>query len=109
VAGHATRRRADGEFQAPRRLADAARAMAGTPAAFQLRLLQTVVDVAAEKNSTLVMPRPVELLRFFDQYTHVAPAADAEPVPVADTGAATTSHPADRINGDLMKASVLAR
>jgi hypothetical protein len=33
----------------------------------QLRLLQTVVEVAAEKNSTLVMPVPVELLRFFDR------------------------------------------
>jgi hypothetical protein len=32
-------------------------------------LLQTVVDVAAEKNSTLVMPFPVELLRFFDRAT----------------------------------------
>jgi regulator of protease activity HflC (stomatin/prohibitin superfamily) len=60
---------ADGEFQASRRLADAGRAMAETPGAFQLRLLQTVVDVAAEKNSTLVMPFPVELLRFFDQFT----------------------------------------
>src|SRR5215475_8914125 len=60
---------ADGEFQASRRLADAGRAMGETPGAFQLRLLQTVVDVAAEKNSTLVMPFPVELLRFFDQLT----------------------------------------
>jgi regulator of protease activity HflC (stomatin/prohibitin superfamily) len=65
---------ADGEFQASRRLADAGRAMAETPGAFQLRLLQTVVDVAAEKNSTLVMPFPVELLRFFDQMTKPPPA-----------------------------------
>jgi regulator of protease activity HflC (stomatin/prohibitin superfamily) len=63
---------ADGEFQASRRLADAGRAMADTPGAFQLRLLQTVVDVAAEKNSTLVMPFPVELLRFFDQLAGAA-------------------------------------
>jgi hypothetical protein len=41
--------------------------MAADPAALQLRLLQTVVEVAAEKNSTLVMPVPVELLRFFDR------------------------------------------
>ncbi|MFJ8582182.1 SPFH domain-containing protein [Micromonospora sp. NPDC093277] len=59
---------ADGEFQASRRLADASRAMANTPGAYQLRLLQTVVDVAAEKNSTLVMPFPVELLQFFQEY-----------------------------------------
>jgi regulator of protease activity HflC (stomatin/prohibitin superfamily) len=64
---------ADGEFQASRRLADAGRAMAETPGAFQLRLLQTVVDVAAEKNSTLVMPFPVELLRFFDQLSKAPP------------------------------------
>ena len=41
--------------------------MARDPAALQLRLLQTVVEVAAEKNSTLVMPVPVELLRFFEK------------------------------------------
>ncbi len=58
---------ADGEFQASKKLSEAAEAMAATPGALQLRLLQTVVDVAAEKNSTLVMPFPVELLRFFDQ------------------------------------------
>jgi regulator of protease activity HflC (stomatin/prohibitin superfamily) len=60
---------ADGEFQASTKLAQAARAMDATPGALQLRLLQTVVDVAAEKNSTLVMPFPVELLRFFDRAT----------------------------------------
>jgi regulator of protease activity HflC (stomatin/prohibitin superfamily) len=60
---------ADGEFQASKRLAAAANVMARDPAALQLRLLQTVVEVAAEKNSTLVMPVPVELLRFFDKFT----------------------------------------
>jgi regulator of protease activity HflC (stomatin/prohibitin superfamily) len=57
---------ADGEYQASARLAEAATVMAADPAALQLRLLQTVAEVAAEKNSTLVMPFPVELLRFFD-------------------------------------------
>lgn len=57
---------ADGEFQASAKLAQAAAAMDATPGALQLRLLQTVVEVAAEKNSTLVMPFPVELLRFFE-------------------------------------------
>jgi regulator of protease activity HflC (stomatin/prohibitin superfamily) len=73
---------ADGEFQASRRLAQAAQAMAATPGAFQLRLLQTVVDVASEKNSTLVMPFPVELLRFFDRATaRAGTVAAEEPVP----------------------------
>jgi regulator of protease activity HflC (stomatin/prohibitin superfamily) len=58
---------ADGEYQASTKLAQAAAAMAATPGALQLRLLQTVVDVAAEKTSTLVMPFPVELLRFFER------------------------------------------
>jgi hypothetical protein len=40
--------------------------MEATPAALQLRLLQTMVEVAAEKNSTLVLPFPVELLRYFE-------------------------------------------
>jgi regulator of protease activity HflC (stomatin/prohibitin superfamily) len=69
---------ADGEYQASKRLAAAANVMARDPAALQLRLLQTVVEVAAEKNSTLVMPVPVELLRFFDQRTPPAPAGDPQ-------------------------------
>jgi len=60
---------ADGEFQASRQLSAAANQMAATPQALQLRLLQTIVEVAAEKNSTLVLPFPVELLRFLDQAT----------------------------------------
>ncbi|MER7893153.1 SPFH domain-containing protein [Micromonospora sp. NPDC094482] len=83
---------ADGEFQASRRLADASRAMAATPGAYQLRLLQTVVDVAAEKNSTLVMPFPVELLRFFDQFARLPdgrPAAAPGEGPGPDLGPLT--------------------
>jgi hypothetical protein len=69
---------ADGEYQASKRLAAAANVMSRDPAALQLRLLQTVVEVAAEKNSTLVMPVPVELLRFFDRMAP-APAGDGRP------------------------------
>jgi len=47
--------------------AEAAATMADTPAALQLRLLQTIVEVAAERNSTLVLPFPVELLRFLER------------------------------------------
>jgi regulator of protease activity HflC (stomatin/prohibitin superfamily) len=74
---------ADGEFQASKRLAAAANVMARDPAALQLRLLQTVVEVAGEKNSTLVMPVPVELLRFFEK---MAPAdqAAAAPAPLPE-------------------------
>src|SRR6187551_2221270 len=64
---------AEGELQASEKLAQAAAVMAEHPAALQLRLLETVVEVAAEKNSTLVLPFPVELLRFLDR-TNPAPA-----------------------------------
>ena len=60
---------ADGELQASEKLAQAAETMAVHPAALQLRLLETVVEVAAEKNSTLVLPFPVELLRFLERAT----------------------------------------
>jgi regulator of protease activity HflC (stomatin/prohibitin superfamily) len=60
---------ADGELQASEKLAQAAVVMAAEPAALQLRLLQTVVEVAAEKNSTLILPFPVELLRFLERST----------------------------------------
>jgi len=58
---------AEGELQASHKLAEAAATMADTPTALQLRLLETVVEVAAEKNSTLVLPFPVELLRFLEK------------------------------------------
>ncbi|MFD4237565.1 slipin family protein [Streptomyces sp. NPDC058542] len=58
---------ADAELQASKKLAQAAGEMSEQPAALQLRLLQTIVAVAAEKNSTLVLPFPVELLRFLER------------------------------------------
>ena len=58
---------ADGEYQAAKKLAQAGAIMAGDPAALQLRLLQTFVEVAAEKNKTIVVPVPVEVLRFLDR------------------------------------------
>jgi hypothetical protein len=63
--------------------------MARDPAALQLRLLQTVVEVAGEKNSTLVMPVPVELLRFFEKMAPGPAAPASEPVgELEDLGAA---------------------
>ncbi len=79
---------ADGEFQASQKLSAAASVMADTPSALQLRLLQTIVEVAAEKNSTVILPFPVELLRFLDQAaTGLATQASASapaPIELAD-------------------------
>ncbi|POX52302.1 slipin family protein [Streptomyces sp. Ru72] len=79
---------ADAELQASKKLAEAAGVMSDQPAALQLRLLQTVVAVAAEKNSTLVLPFPVELLRFLEraaQQHEAQPAAEGarSPSPTA--------------------------
>ncbi|WP_073735640.1 slipin family protein [Streptomyces sp. CB02488] len=82
---------ADAELQASKKLSQAAAEMSSQPAALQLRLLQTVVAVAAEKNSTLVLPFPVELLRFLERAQQpTAPEAVGSPpqVPKAPAGAA---------------------
>jgi regulator of protease activity HflC (stomatin/prohibitin superfamily) len=57
---------AEGEFQASERLAQAAEVIARHPIAYQLRFLQTITDVSAEQNSTLVVPIPIELLKPFE-------------------------------------------
>jgi regulator of protease activity HflC (stomatin/prohibitin superfamily) len=53
---------AEGEFQAAEKLAQAAAVIATQPGAMQLRQLQTMVEVSAEKNSTLIFPIPIELM-----------------------------------------------
>jgi len=56
---------ADGEFQASQKLADAAGVMALQPMALQLRYLQSLVEIASEKNSTTIFPIPIDLLTPF--------------------------------------------
>jgi regulator of protease activity HflC (stomatin/prohibitin superfamily) len=56
---------AQGEFEASQRLADAADVISGNPAALQLRYLQTLVEIAAEKNSTTIFPIPIDTLAPF--------------------------------------------
>lgn len=53
-----------GEEQASKKLAEAAKVIGKEPAALQLRLFQTMSDIAAEKNSTIIIPVPTELLEF---------------------------------------------
>jgi regulator of protease activity HflC (stomatin/prohibitin superfamily) len=56
---------AQGELQASETLAQAAHTLAAEPTAFQLRYLQTVIEIAAENNSTTIFPIPIELFRPF--------------------------------------------
>ncbi|MFF0384823.1 slipin family protein [Streptomyces sp. NPDC004286] len=87
---------ADAELQASKKLAEAAQQMSDTPTALQLRLLQTVMAVSAEKNSTLVLPIPVELLHFLERGARdpapaeqtakpEEPPTPVEPVPLSGT------------------------
>ena len=56
---------ADGEFQAAQKLADAAEVIGKQPMALQLRFLQSLVEIASEKNSTTIFPVPIDLLTPF--------------------------------------------
>jgi regulator of protease activity HflC (stomatin/prohibitin superfamily) len=56
---------AEGEFQAAEKLAQAANVISANPAALQLRFLQTLTEVATEKNSTTIFPVPIDLLTPF--------------------------------------------
>src|SRR5438128_2738422 len=56
---------AEGEFTASQQLANAAQVIASQPATLQLRYLQTLTEIAAEKNATIVFPLPLELLQGF--------------------------------------------
>jgi len=56
---------AEGEFQAAQKLADAAKIIASEPTALQLRFLQTLLEISSEKNSTIIFPVPVDLIKPF--------------------------------------------
>jgi regulator of protease activity HflC (stomatin/prohibitin superfamily) len=58
---------ADGEAQAAEKLAEAAKIISGSPAAMHLRFLQTLSKVSTEKNSTVILPLPIDLLTAFLQ------------------------------------------
>ena len=60
---------AEGEFQAAQQLREAADTMAGQPQALQLRYLQTLTEIAAEKNSTLIFPVPIDTIASFTALT----------------------------------------
>jgi regulator of protease activity HflC (stomatin/prohibitin superfamily) len=96
---------AEGEFQASAKLSEAAAVIARHPIAYQLRLLQTMTEVAAEKNSTLVFPFPVELLRYFDRTGGVSvPASQGGP-----RGTAPAAAPAAKVAGAARKVAGAAR
>ena len=56
---------AEGEFQASQKLSEAASVISSQPIALQLRFLQTLTEIATEKNSTILFPVPVDTIRYF--------------------------------------------
>jgi len=80
---------ADGEFQASQTLANAARVISSEPGALQLRFLQTLVEIGYEKNTTVIFPIPIELIR------PILDAADkGAPVALSPPAATTPASPA---------------
>ncbi|MEM8963483.1 MAG: slipin family protein [Acidobacteriota bacterium] len=59
---------AEGEMQASKNLAEAADVVAQNPVTLQLRYLQTLTDIAAERNSTILFPLPIEMIRAFGNW-----------------------------------------
>lgn len=82
---------ADGEFQAAQRLADAARIMSESPNTLQLRFLQTLTEVASERNSTIVFPVPIDIIQAFMDRAGAVLAAPAGGTPAAATELAAGS------------------
>ncbi len=76
---------AEGEFQASERLAEAGRILAEVPTTMQLRFLQTLSEIATEKNSTIVLPIPIDLISQF------VPALRQQPPPASSPPAATST------------------
>jgi regulator of protease activity HflC (stomatin/prohibitin superfamily) len=77
---------ADGEFQASQMLADAAKVIGSEPASIQLRYLQTLTEIATERNSTIIFPVPLELLSLIPHVSSAAAtlmgAGTASPPPI---------------------------
>jgi regulator of protease activity HflC (stomatin/prohibitin superfamily) len=64
---------ADGEFQASEKLSQAATIIAREPVTVTLRYLQTLTEIASEKNSTIIFPLPIELINFLGRWSEKRP------------------------------------
>ena len=78
---------ADGEFQAAQTLANAAQVISSQQGALQLRFLQTMVEIGSEKNTTIILPLPIELIRPLLDIGRPVDGSQAPPIP--DRGART--------------------
>jgi regulator of protease activity HflC (stomatin/prohibitin superfamily) len=81
---------AEGEFEASRRLAEAGAVMAAEPTTLQLRYLQTLTEIASERNSTVVFPIPVDMITMFLRSSGILPADGNRPAAPREIPPATT-------------------
>jgi regulator of protease activity HflC (stomatin/prohibitin superfamily) len=75
---------AAGEFEASQKLAEAADVIAREPVTLQLRYLQTLTEIAVEKNSTIIFPLPIDTIKVFTDmanYVGVNGTPDERPTP----------------------------
>ena len=86
---------AEGEFSAATQLGNAARIISDSPGALQLRYLQTLNEIATERNSTIIFPLPLDLITPF--LNTIGPKVNAvtKPIPPADDGGSNGSDPVD--------------
>jgi len=74
---------AEGELQASEKLAEAGRIIASSPGTLQLRYLQTLTEIASERNSTILFPLPIDLIQSFLSRVAIAPPPQASPPPAS--------------------------
>ncbi len=74
---------AEGELQASEKLAEAGRIIASSPGTLQLRYLQTLTEIASERNSTILFPLPIDLIQSFLSRVAIAPPPPASPPPAS--------------------------
>jgi hypothetical protein len=86
---------AEGEFQASERLSQAAMVLDSAPTSITLRYLQTLVEVAAEKNSTTIFPIPIDLLSPFLREKGWVAGSSAPPAPLTEEPGLPLAPPAD--------------
>ena len=77
---------ADGEFQASQTLANAAAVISSQPGALQLRFLQTMVEIGSEKNTTIILPLPIELIKPLIDVQAKPDGAPSSPRPLPQQG-----------------------
>ncbi len=91
---------AQGEFLAAQTLADAAKVIATEPAALQLRYLQTLTEIAVEKNSTIIFPLPIDLIAPLAEILRRAShTSEPQELPVAPSVPVIPAVPAVQVDG----------